>query len=112
MILTAYVAVASSQLAAALAEVQHAGYSCSSRTVAAMPDSSEKPQFYQRPLPDSCVAFASERGQQITIDRDRSGDVYRGGNHVIGALSHVDMVVGMHWIFAADISAHQLDGAV
>ena len=30
-----------------------------------MPAGADGPQFYQRPLPDSCVAFASERGQQI-----------------------------------------------
>ena len=59
------------------------------------------------------VAQPLQRGNQVLLDRLRHGDVDGRGEHVVGALPHVDVVVGMDRLFGAKaVAAHQLDGPI
>ncbi len=42
-----------------------------------------------------------ERGGEGIFDRNRRADVHGGGDHVIGTLLHVDVIVGMNGVLAA-----------
>jgi glutathione gamma-glutamylcysteinyltransferase len=42
-----------------------------------MPDSSEKPQFYQRPLPKLCIPFDGDEGQRIFAEALAEGGMRR-----------------------------------
>jgi hypothetical protein len=56
---------------------------------------------------------AIQRGNQVVLDLLRNGDVDRGGKRVVGALSHVDMVVGMHRLcLPKAIGSEHLDGSM
>ena len=52
-----------------------------------------------------------ERGNKFVMNRQRSGDIHSRGNHVIGRLPHVDVIVWMYKpLAAADGHAEQLIG--
>ena len=54
-----------------------------------------------------------KRRDQVLFDRRGHGHVDRRGKHVVGALPHVDVIVGMDRLFGLQpIAAQQLDGPV
>jgi hypothetical protein len=53
-----------------------------------------------------------ELRQQPMLDLDCGGDVHRCRKRIVGRLRHVDVIVRMHRIFAAEVSAQQLDRAI
>ena len=50
--------------------------------------------------------------QQMLLQFHHRGDVHRGRERVVGRLAHIDVVVRVHRLFAADLAAEQLDRAV
>src|SRR5439155_10492130 len=51
--------------------------------------------------------------QQFVVQRPADGHVNGGGEHVVGGLPHVDVVVGVDRLLLVEaIAAGQLDGAV
>ncbi|RMS18559.1 hypothetical protein ALP75_201500 [Pseudomonas syringae pv. actinidiae] len=51
------------------------------------------------------------RRQQLVLDRLRGGNVHGGREAVVGALRAVDVIVGVHWRFAATALAGQFVSA-
>jgi hypothetical protein len=49
-----------------------------------------------RALASQRVAQPLQRGDQVLVDRDARRDVHRRGDHVVGALPHVDVIVRVH----------------
>ena len=51
------------------------------------------------PFPGLCLQHfrePPERRQQLSVDASCHGDVNRGGERVVGALPHVDVVIGVN----------------
>jgi hypothetical protein len=55
---------------------------------------------------------AVERGNHVHAERARRGNVHRRGEHVVGRLAEIDVVVGMQQALRAALAAEQLGGAV
>ncbi|KAI3478944.1 hypothetical protein L1887_59065 [Cichorium endivia] len=53
-----------------------------------------------------------EGGDEVVGDLGDRGDVHGGGEGVVGGLAHVDVVVGVDGVLAAELAAEDLDGAV
>ena len=49
-------------------------------------------------------ARCSSAGISVVVDRDARRDVHRGGDHVVGDLLHVDVVVGVDRLLAAALA--------
>ncbi len=59
------------------------------------------------------VGQALERRNQLAVNRQRHGHMDRRGEHVVGALTHVHVVVRMDRLFLGEaISTQELDGPI
>src|SRR5258708_10295571 len=58
------------------------------------------------------VAQRRKRGYEPVVDGLNGGDVHRRGKDVVGGLSAVDLVVGMHAALLAALSTEELPPAV
>src|SRR5436309_1267097 len=50
-----------------------------------------------------------QRRLQVGLERLEGGEVHRGGDHVVGRLAEIDVVVGMDRGLRADLPAEYLD---
>ncbi len=63
-------------------------------------------------LRDQRLGEAPQARQQLLSDRYDGRHVRSGGDHVIGRLSQIDVVVRVHGIFRANLASKELNGAV
>ena len=63
-------------------------------------------------MPGERVPELADRRQQAVHGHRGGRDVHRGRKRVVGRLRHVDVVVRMNRLFAAETSAADFDGAV
>src|SRR5260370_27787425 len=58
------------------------------------------------------VAESLDGGEEVARGLRGGGDVHGGGKRVVGGLRHVDVVVRMDGLLAAQLSAGNFDGAI
>ena len=58
------------------------------------------------------IAELSDRGKKGLFEFRYSGQVHGGGKGVVGGLGHVDVIVGMDWLFRAEHSSSHFNRPV